>query len=39
MQATWNSPLRECFNPFNDIFKFGNVKPQSKWVGIFGNVN
>ena len=29
----------ECFNPFHESFKFGNVKPQQKWVEILADVN
>jgi hypothetical protein len=29
----------ECFNPFHESFKFGNVKPQAKWVEILADVN
>ena len=29
----------ECFNPFHESFKFGNVKPNPKWVEIFADIN
>ena len=29
----------ECFNPFHQSFKFGNVKPQQKWVEILADVD